>query len=102
MMMLPLVMGTTGTTPKTDPIADWFPLADPPAITCGNRTDLFKKQRRHVWVCLGWDARHMGDGSFQDCWVRACARCGRDQYSRTPPLTCADGCGCTIPDDLVR
>lgn len=50
--------------------------------SCGNRTDLFKKQRRHIWLDAGTDVRHMGDGSYGMARVRICARCGKDAYSK--------------------
>lgn len=64
---------------------DIFPLAGANPVKCGNRLDLPKAQRRHQRVYLGIDARHMNDGSFADLHVYACAVCGADKQTRTPP-----------------
>jgi hypothetical protein len=67
-----------------------FPLDEVPLdddgnpVTCGNRSDLPKAQRRHGWVYLGIDTRHTED-VFEDLHVYACATCGRDKQTRTPP-----------------
>jgi hypothetical protein len=62
-----------------------FPLDGFP-VTCGNRKDLPRKQRVHgPWAYLGTDARHVGDGTFEDLHIYACAKCGRDRQTRTPP-----------------
>jgi hypothetical protein len=62
-------------------IIDLFPLQDP-LIKCGLRLDLPKKQRRHEFAELGLDARHAGDGSFQEVIVFACIRCGTDRIHK--------------------
>jgi hypothetical protein len=62
-----------------------FPLPQPVPVSCGLRTDLPKKQRRHVPVYLGTDTRHTGDGGFEDLHIYACAQCGRDTQTRKPP-----------------
>lgn len=62
-----------------------FPLDDASPVSCGNRRDLPKAQRRHQRVYLGTDARHMSDGSFADLHIYACAVCGADKQTRTPP-----------------
>lgn len=64
---------------------DIFPLDQPVPPSCGLRRDLPKAERRHQRVYLGTDTRHAGDGGFEDLHVYACARCGRDQQTRTPP-----------------
>jgi hypothetical protein len=64
---------------------DLFPVAAPPAVKCGLRTDLPKAQRRHQRVYLGTDPRHAGDGGFEQLHIYACAVCGQDKQTRTPP-----------------
>ena len=61
-----------------------FPLEQPVPVSCGLRADLPKKQRRHAWAYLGTDTRHTED-VFEDLHVYACAECGRDRQTRTPP-----------------
>jgi hypothetical protein len=46
------------------------------AVKCGNRTDLFKKMRRHVWYSMGLDWGHGADGYFVPCLMSMCMRCG--------------------------
>lgn len=48
-------------------------------ITCGNRTDLPRKQRRHAWVSLGTDIRNFREHGFRECEVSACVTCGTDK-----------------------
>jgi len=55
----------------------WFPVAGD-LITCGNRADLPKAQRRHDWVCLGKDIMNKGKKGICEVLVFACAVCGRD------------------------
>jgi hypothetical protein len=45
-------------------------------ISCGNRTDLFKKERRHWWLSLGLDITHGGDGRNLPAMIKLCERCG--------------------------
>lgn len=52
------------------------------AVKCGNRRDLPKKQRRHDWQQLGPDVRHVNSGELEEVLVRACGRCGADDYHR--------------------
>jgi hypothetical protein len=48
-------------------------------ISCGNRKDLPKKQRRHDYEDRGIDLRHDPDkGDYRPRWVRVCLVCGRD------------------------
>jgi hypothetical protein len=47
-------------------------------ISCGKRTDLPTKQRRHQWEWLGLDTRNCGEHGFWDMAIRVCIRCGRD------------------------
>ena len=54
-----------------------FPV-DGSAITCGNRADLPKKQRRHDWADMGRDFDNQGEKGIVETDVRACMRCGRD------------------------
>jgi hypothetical protein len=54
-----------------------FPVAGD-AVTCGNRTDVPKLNRRHLYASLGMDTRNLGDKGFWDVEVFACVRCGRD------------------------
>jgi hypothetical protein len=61
-----------------------FPLDDANPVSCGNRGDLPKAQRRHDWRYLGLDTRHTED-VFTDLHIYACAVCGRDRQTRTPP-----------------
>jgi len=55
----------------------WFPLTWD-NITCGLRTDLPKAQRRHDWVCLGFDTANKMEKGICEVLVFACSRCGRD------------------------
>lgn len=48
------------------------------AVTCGNRTELPRKQRRHLWAELGTDIRNAGEKGIIAAEVRACVRCGKD------------------------
>jgi len=59
-------------------IADWFPVPGE-MITCGNRTDLPKKQRRHDWVSLGVDTKNAGTLGIVEVDVFACVVCGKDK-----------------------
>ena len=67
-----------------------FPLDEVPLddegnpVSCGNRQDVPKAERRHAWVYLGTDTRHIED-VFEDLHVYACAVCGQDRQTRTPP-----------------
>lgn len=47
-------------------------------ISCGNRTDLFRKNRRHIWVDMGDDVTNKGTEGIVQVPVRVCARCGKD------------------------
>lgn len=47
-------------------------------VTCGNRTDLPRKQRRHHWADLGGDFASHGEAGIVQVTVRACLACGRD------------------------
>lgn len=59
-------------------IMSLFPLAEASEVTCGNRTDLPKKERTHQLVKLGKDMRNKGEKGYIERDVYACARCGRD------------------------
>jgi hypothetical protein len=59
-------------------IWELFPL-QAPAVTCGLRADLPKKQRRHDWCDLGEDVRNFGSRGFCTTVISACTRCGKDQ-----------------------
>lgn len=48
-------------------------------IRCGNRTDLFKKQRRHTFIPLGTDFKNKGTEGICEVEVLACAVCGMDR-----------------------
>jgi hypothetical protein len=59
---------------------DWIVLpVDGGAVTCGNRRDLVKKQRRHHWVYLGLDVDNHGVKGFREVAVFACVLCGKDR-----------------------
>lgn len=52
-------------------------------VSCGLRTDLPKRERRHESVSLGVDTRHYGAlGEFIDMEVSACVKCGRDKVQK--------------------
>lgn len=53
-----------------------FPSGD--TVSCGNRADAPKAQRKHEWRDAGTDIRHRFDGRFTLCAVKICIRCGRD------------------------
>lgn len=59
-------------------ITSLFPVEGNP-VTCGNRTDLPKNQRRHSWVPLGTDVKNCGEKGICETEVSACHRCGRDK-----------------------
>ena len=59
-------------------LADWPP-GD--AVSCGNRKDLPKKQRRHDWRSMGADICYGGDGFRGLAMVEACIRCGAGHQS---------------------
>lgn len=56
----------------------------PPAgvITCGLRTWLPKRLRRHDWRDAGQDIRHQFDGTFALATVKICIACGKDEDTR--------------------
>lgn len=56
-----------------------FPLAQPAPVTCGNRSDLPKKERRHTWASMGRDVRNAGSAGFKEYLIGACVTCGRDE-----------------------
>jgi hypothetical protein len=64
-----------------------LPLLDPhfelPAagtVSCGNRMDLFRKQRVHAWHDAGEDIRwQINDGTFAVVQVKICITCGKDE-----------------------
>lgn len=57
-----------------------FKLAPGDAVSCGNRKDLVKAQRRHDWRELGIDDRHDPEsGDFRPRRAFMCIRCGRDE-----------------------
>lgn len=70
---------------STTVITAIFPLQDASPVKCGNRRDLPKAQRRHRYIYLGTDPRHMNDGSFASLHVYACAMCGADKQTSRPP-----------------
>ena len=45
-------------------------------VSCGNRLELFRKQRRHDFEVLGEDVQHGVAGT-----VRACSYCGTSRFS---------------------
>ena len=50
------------------------------AVRCGNRADLPKARRRHLFAELGTDVRHAGEhGEQRETRVRVCVRCGIDK-----------------------
>ena len=55
------------------------------AIRCGLRKDRPKEQRYHLWVFLGTDVRHFGEGEFDQARVFACRECGADKMKRLYP-----------------
>ena len=63
---------------------DLFPV-NGDAVKCGNRKDVPKEQRHHLWVLLGTDVRHFGEGEFEDARVFACRECGADKHKRLHP-----------------
>lgn len=68
------------TYPPLDP--EWvFPPGD--VVSCGNRTDLFRKQRRHTYRDAGLDIRHQFKlGDYVLCQVAICIVCGHDTEER--------------------
>ena len=89
--LLAFIFGEPGAEFPPDYLFCLFPLDEVPLdgegqpVSCGNRKDLPKAQRRHRPVYLGLDPRHMADGGIEDVHVFACAECGRDRYTRQPP-----------------
>jgi hypothetical protein len=63
------------------------PLIDGNTVTCGNRTDLPKKQRVHTWVALGRDVRNGATRGFIEGIVSVCDQCGRDKFNRIKETT---------------
>lgn len=61
---------------------DHFPVPGG-AVTCGLRTWLPRKQRRHDWTSLGLDTRNLGDKGFCDVEIFACWNCGRDKKGKS-------------------
>jgi len=57
--------------------ARWFPL-EGQRVSCGNRTDLPRKQRTHFYVSMGTDFKNKGAGGITEVLVFACAVCGKD------------------------
>jgi hypothetical protein len=51
------------------------------AVSCGNRRDLFRKQRRHDYRCMGADICYGGDGYRGLSMVYVCIRCGTGRVS---------------------
>jgi hypothetical protein len=47
-------------------------------VSCGNRRDVPKRQRRHVWADAGPDVRHQFSGYVQEVQIRICLVCGKD------------------------
>jgi len=54
----------------------WEPPTQP--VSCGNRRDLFKKQRRHSYLHAGTDIRHEFSGEFVEHIILICETCGRE------------------------
>lgn len=55
-------------------------LLPPRPVSCGNRLELPKKQRRHAWQDHGLDVRHEPDsGAYRLRRVFVCDTCGRDK-----------------------
>ena len=63
---------------------DLFPVSGS-AVKCGLRKDRPKEQRYHLWVLLGTDVRHFGEGEFDQALVFACRVCGADKFKRVRP-----------------
>lgn len=57
-----------------------FPPGD--TVKCGNRTDLPKKFRRHIYTLLGRDVRNGAERGFVEGDVYACEVCGADKFKR--------------------
>ncbi len=55
-----------------------FPV-DGKAITCGKRTDMPRKQRRHDYIPMGDDFTNKAEEGIVQVPVWACGRCGRDK-----------------------
>lgn len=64
-----------------------FTLPPGDRVSCGNRTDVPRAQRRHVWLDAGTDDRHMFTGETALCRIRICSVCGRDDQERIRPMT---------------
>lgn len=60
-----------------DPDTFEFPSGNTPS--CGNRRDLPKKERRHIWLDAGRDIRHRFSGEYGLSLIKICRRCGRDE-----------------------
>ena len=55
-----------------------FPVEGNP-VTCGLRTDLPRKHRRHAWEDLGDDFTNKGEQGIVQVPVQACTACGKDK-----------------------
>lgn len=64
---------------KHPPLDPHFELPPSGAVSCGNRTDLFRKQRVHAWRDAGRDIRWQFDGTFAVVDVKICITCGKDE-----------------------
>lgn len=56
----------------------WEPLPGD-TVKCGNRRDLPKAQRRHIWLDAGTDIRHRFSGEYKLSQIKICSRCGKDE-----------------------
>jgi hypothetical protein len=62
------------------PLNPYFKFPAYGTISCGKRTDLVKKLRRHAWRDAGLDIRHDPDsGEMRPRRVKICIACGRDE-----------------------
>lgn len=53
------------------------------SIRCGNRTDLPKKDRQHIYVHLGTEIRNTGTSAgYLYGELYACRRCGADRFRK--------------------
>jgi hypothetical protein len=48
-------------------------------VSCGNRTDLPRKLRRHAWAPMGPDVSNHGEHGIVQVEVQACLVCGKDK-----------------------
>jgi len=58
-----------------------FPVAGD-AVKCGNRKDVPKLNRRHLYCYMGFDVMNAGTEGFRDVDVWVCVRCGAEDRDR--------------------